>query len=126
MGVAHPKQPSRFADFLRQHRDDVARGWEREVRQLAVARRLDRPTLIDRMSHFVERIGDVTDELTVGTRTWTGEVPAARYGVGRLAHGFEVSEVLRELSVLRDCIMSQLEPMPYRGHMEEQGLLHLA
>ena len=110
---------------------------------MAIARRLDRPTLIDHVPEVLERIGDLTEELTrsrrastsastasstsSNSRTSTLEVTASRYALGRLAHGFDVGEVVRELSVLRECIMTHVHPSPVASRqIWELRSLHVA
>jgi PAS domain S-box-containing protein len=95
----------RLADFLRSHRDTILEAWETEVRRLLPAERLAQPAARDHLPLLLEGIA----ELISGPReTGTGLEPGTAPGglsLERLGEGFDLRQVVRELRLLRRCVL---------------------
>ncbi len=98
-----PEQAPRLGALLRAHREELLAAWERCVRTMPAARELDRPTLIDHVPAVLERIADLAGEPGAGGRP--PEDAAEHHAVHRLGEGLDLTQVVAELGVLRDCIV---------------------
>lgn len=100
---------SRLAAFIRSSRDAIVEDWALLARQLPSASRLDRAQLIDLVPRLLDRIVGLADALARGE---SGPDPAeigARHADARLANGFELVEIVRELAMLRSCLLARIE-----------------
>src|ERR1700754_3466472 len=52
----------RLPAFIRRHRAAILERWEQVVRQLPIARVLDRPALIDHLPQLLDRIASMADD----------------------------------------------------------------
>lgn len=100
---------SALADRLRAEREEILAEWEAGVRTLASAARAPGPAVFDRVPEFldwlVERLdSDAPDE----HRDAFGE----HHALERLQQGFDVVEVVAELALLRECLLSAWETTP--------------
>lgn len=106
-GAPHPG--STLAALLRAHRDEVVEEWAGLVRQLEAARSLPQPALIDHIPVLLERVAEMAEapdhrvEPPLPLRT------AERHALERLEEGFDLRDVVLELAVLRDCLLSLVE-----------------
>ena len=98
-----------LAPLIRRERDTLLAEWRREVRQFAVARELDVPTLNDHIPDLLEELADEleahTDESMVGELKKNSVV----HGLDRLRLGFDVEEVVAEYNALRGVIQDLIE-----------------
>lgn len=97
----------RLGPFLRESRDVLLTSWTARVRALSPARELARPVLVDHVPKIVLRIADALDAGEVG-RVRLGGAPT-QHALDRLAHGFDLEAVIKEYSVLRQCILEHWE-----------------
>ncbi len=102
----HP-DPSdrRLSSFIRARQGEILERWERVVRQLPVARDLDRPALLDHLPELLDRIARMADELAAGGKPRLPPALAEIHAIERLDEGFDLAQVVTEYAVLRDCIV---------------------
>jgi PAS domain S-box-containing protein len=94
-----------LAEFIRSHHGTILAAWEKRARALSPASRLSRTELRDHLPHVVERIAELA-ELAEGS----GELPveeAERHAVDRLQEGYDLSDVVREYSLLREVLLEE-------------------
>jgi PAS domain S-box-containing protein len=119
--------PPRLSELIRAHRQEILATWEQAVRQLPVARNLDRPTLIDHIPSVLDRIADLADEIGTGGSPQLPADVAEIHAIERLGEGFDLAQVVIELSILRDCIMRLWHArLQDSGHVLELRVLHQA
>lgn len=103
-----------LAELVRDHREDIMERWERRARAIPSARRVPRPQL----RNFIPSLLDaIAEELAQSDGTRPAALPIAtaeRHGLDRLAEGFDLAEVVLELSLLRDTILALWEGGPDR------------
>jgi PAS domain S-box-containing protein len=113
----HRSAPPRLTEILRDRRREIIAEWEDVFREFPIARELDHPTLVDQMPSFLDRIVLITEELQQGS---VPELPlraAEIHAVGRLDRGFDLEQIVIELALLRDCIITRM--WGDRGHESE-------
>lgn len=95
----------RLASLIQQERDPLLARWREQVRQLPSARHLDTPTLNDHLPRLLDELAEAlrshSDE-TIPEALKEGSPPA--HGMQRVEDGFDISEVVAEYNILRDCI----------------------
>jgi PAS domain S-box-containing protein len=104
----HRADFSRLTRLLRHHRGEILDAWQQAFRRLPIACDLDQPALRDHVPGFLDRIVEIAEALEAGR---TPELPleaAGEHAVGRLGHGFDLGEVVTELTLLRDTIITRL------------------
>lgn len=95
---------SDLADFLRANRDLILDEWEQAVRELPWGAEIPQLTLIDFMPPLLTRIAELVERFAAGEKP--GPPPEAeRHALDRLKEGFDLEDVIVELSLLRDCIL---------------------
>ncbi|HXU69071.1 MAG TPA: ATP-binding protein [Polyangia bacterium] len=93
-----------FVTFIREHRDDVLREWERRVRALPPAADLDTASLIDHLPHLLEEIADLADAALGGDEKAASCNQPDRHAIARLDQGYDLGHVVTEYSLLRETI----------------------
>jgi PAS domain S-box-containing protein len=97
-------EPRRLSDFLRDHRARILARWEEGVRELRPARGLARPALLDHIPQLLEALEDyVSDVRRDPALNPSDEFPRI-HAVERLELGYDLTDVIEEYSVLRNCI----------------------
>lgn len=99
------EQPSQFSSFIRAHKGDILAAWERTVRKIPAAARLDRPALLDHLPALLDHIADMADDLVAGESPRVPIELGDIHALERLGEGFDLSQVVAELGVLRECIV---------------------
>lgn len=94
-----------LAQFIRDRRHEILGAWEHEVRKLPVASTLDRPALIDHIPDVLDRVAEMADGLAQGTVLTLPKELAEIHAVERLEEGFDLSQVVTEFAILRDCVI---------------------
>lgn len=92
--------PHRLTEFLRTRQQDILARWEAAVRALPSARAIDQLTLIDHIPALLDHIAELVEH--------GGQAPradAAVHSLHRLDEGFDLSEAVTELGMLRDCVL---------------------
>jgi signal transduction histidine kinase len=105
---------ARLAGFLRQRRAMILDEWERRARLLAPARRLDSAALRDHLPQVIEQIAELAEVPSEGV---TRPEPA-QHALHRLYEGYDLADVVREYSLLREIILDATEDSGIRGSDE--------
>lgn len=95
-------QDPTIAGFVRAHRDEILRIWQRRVRALATARRVPGSLLRASVPEMIERVAAYLEARA--DRAQVAE-PGERHGAARLEEGFDLDDALLEISVLRDAVL---------------------
>ena len=94
----------RLGDFLRHERINIMARWETEVRRLHPAEFLTRPILLDHIPEFLDQLAAfVSDARENHDATPSDEFPII-HALERLDLGYDLSEVVAEYAILRECI----------------------
>ncbi len=117
-----------LADLLRRRRDVLIASFERQARQLYAARGLSRVALIDHVPSLIDRIAELaaaadrprSSVRPVGTRE--AEIHASE----RLREGYDLEDVTAEYSILRQCILREIDEAPGRLHEGELEIVDSA
>lgn len=97
-----------LAELIRTRRDRLVAEWTAEIRTLSAAQELSRPVLVDHMPEILERIAEAVASVAVGARRALDEAPK-QHALDRLARGFDLEQVIREYTTLRQCILGMWE-----------------
>ena len=95
------RRPS-LSELLRRFKHEIISDWERQVRALSVARDLSRPALLDHIPMLLDRIADLAEDPACSD---VERATATRHALERLEEGFDLTEVVTELSLLRNAIL---------------------
>jgi signal transduction histidine kinase len=111
-GVATPNSPDEFspsqlAEFLRAHRDDILERWRAAVQDRPASQGLSLETLIDHIPDLLDAIAETGEDYLVDKRARLDTETAERHALERLGEGLDLSQVVIELAVLRDCILQE-------------------
>lgn len=98
----------RLCDLIRHRTPDIVDAWARRVRTLPPARALPRPVLIDDLHDVLARIADAVESDQCALPGARADAPRA-HAIDRLSRGFELDEVIKEYSLLRECILDLWE-----------------
>ena len=96
--------PRRLADFLSERRDEILGEWEKQVRRMDVAERLDRPLLLVHMPEFLDELIHFVDDTRKGHDVQPPDQYPRIHALERLEIGFDLAEVVSEYASLRTCI----------------------
>lgn len=91
--------------LLRENREEILSNWEGIVRALPGARHLSHPRLRD---HMPVVLGWLVDRLAGGDAVFPHE-QSLEHATARAAEGYDLSEVITEYAVLRDCLLELWE-----------------
>lgn len=96
-GQTHPE----LARFLRAHREEILRAWRERVGRLVHEGELE---LLDHIPDLLCTLADV-----IAYQVDRRQVPPVTrlHAADRLKEGFELPQVVQELSILRDCILQR-------------------
>jgi signal transduction histidine kinase len=104
-GLEQPgEQTLRLSDFLRAAKEPILEQWVRAVRQLPRGRSLPRAALGNHIPRLLERIADGLRAVETGRPVQMSELPRL-YALQRMELGFDLSEVVQELSAFRESIL---------------------
>jgi hypothetical protein len=118
----------RLTEILREQSREIVAEWEAELRSVPIARDLDRPALIEQVPAFLDEIASMTEELE---QRPIRQLPLDGFQIqtlGRLVGAFDLEQVVLELAVLRDCIITRLwqRCAPHTGQLLELRILNQA
>ena len=99
--------PSQLAEFLRTRRNEILQRWRVAVQDRPASQGLSLETLIDHIPDLLDSIADTGEEYVVDKRARLDTETAERHALERLGEGFDLSQVVIELAVLRDCILQE-------------------
>lgn len=97
--------PSELAEFLRTHRDAIVERWRAAVEERPAAQGLSLEALIDHIPDLLDAIAETGEAHLADGRARLDTETAERHALERLAEGMDLSQVVIELAVLRDCIL---------------------
>lgn len=83
----------------------ILHDWEQGARRVAAAAKLPRPQLLDHLPRFLEELAGALRDALVGDDPRSADHVAHQHALTRLEEGFDLSEVIQELSILRDVIL---------------------
>lgn len=103
MGNERPTR-TRLCDFVRSRQDRIIILWTERVRTLSPVRETAAPAIVDHLPDILARMADFIESVHTGKPVSLADGPRA-HAVDRLARGFDLSDVVREYSLLRHCIL---------------------
>ena len=95
----------RLVTLIRTQRDALLARWREQVRQLPGAAGLDTPTINNEVPQLLDTLADA---LGSGNETETNAI-SAEHGLLRWQAGFDVTEVVAEYNILRQCLQDAAE-----------------
>ncbi|WP_437332812.1 ATP-binding protein [Sorangium sp. So ce394] len=102
--------PKRLSDFIQRHHDAVLEKWKQRVQSLSPARRLSDTLLTDHipsvLAYIAEATGSEGAEAAVDRRL---RGMPGYHALNRLAHGYDLSDVVMEYAALRAVILELWE-----------------
>lgn len=104
-GASTPGGRADFVSFLRARRADILAEWEKAARENPRAAKLERLQLINAIPVLFDGIVDVVEQSLAGREAELSPEEAGRHALDRLKEGFDLGEVVTELSLLRDCTL---------------------
>jgi PAS domain S-box-containing protein len=115
----------RLTDFIHENRQEILATWELAVRALPVVKTLERPALMDQVPDLLERIAQSADELATGGVAQPPITFAQLRALNKLGEGFDLAQVITELTILRD-IITRMWDQPLRdvGHRRDLHILN--
>ena len=106
MSDPHAQRPPLSA-VLRAQRAEILSCWEDEARRVASAAHLPSPQLLDHIPPLLDRVAELMEREEQPTQGPAPDAMAHQHALARLEEGFDLSEVIQELSLLRDCILAR-------------------
>jgi PAS domain S-box-containing protein len=91
--------------FIRAHKPEILAEWEIVAQRVSAAAKLDRPTLIDHIPALLDQIANHAEQLAAGVPVTEAIEIAQIHALERSNEGYDLTEVIAEYSVLRDCIL---------------------
>jgi len=119
-------EPPRLGALIRARRDEIFARWERAVRALPHAGRLDRPRLIDHIPELLDRIAWMAEERGHDPRPELGKHVSTQHALARLEEGIDLPEVIDEFGVLHEVLRDVLRDSGEQFGIDELGILDRA
>lgn len=113
--------------FVRRYHSEILAEWKALARKLPVAGELSPAALADHVPELLDEIAEIAEEIAAdaGPVQRTAET-ARQHALHRLAEGFDITLVVRELSLLRGAAMSVLSRVGSECSVAEVRALDLA
>lgn len=92
--------------LIKERRDELLAKWRQEVRQLPGAADLDTPTINDQVPELLDSLAAALK--SAGEQQETNAI-SAEHGLLRWQAGFDVTEVVAEYNILRQCVQDAAE-----------------
>ena len=96
----------RLVALIRDQRDDLLVRWRRQVRLLPGAADLDTPTINDQVPELLDSLADSLQPMSEPAET---KAISTEHGLLRWQAGFDVTEVVAEYNILRQCLQDAAE-----------------
>jgi signal transduction histidine kinase len=96
----------RLFALIKNQRDQLLARWREQVRQLPAAANLDTPTINDQVPELLDTLAN---SLKGENETAETNAISAEHGLLRWQSGFDVTEVVGEYNILRQCVQDALE-----------------
>lgn len=100
------QKPLKLSTLIQDRRDELLARWRQQVRQLPGAADLDTPTINDQVPELLARLADSLSQENESRET---NAISAEHGLLRWQAGFDVTEVVAEYNILRQCIEDAAE-----------------
>jgi two-component system phosphate regulon sensor histidine kinase PhoR len=97
---------TKLALLVRERREEVLAKWRQQVRQLPGAANLDTPTINDQVPELLDSLAAA---LKAKTEIQETNAISAEHGLLRWQAGFDVTEVVAEYNILRQCLQDAAE-----------------
>lgn len=95
-----------LASLIKERRDEVLAKWRKQVRQLPGAADLDTPTINDQVPELLDSLATALKSEVIAQET---NAISAEHGLLRWQAGFDVTEVVAEYNILRQCLQDEAE-----------------
>jgi len=104
-----------LSELIDEHRDELVLAWQREVALLPGAEQLDGPTIID---HIPQLLTEVSENLKSDRSEASLILSPSEHGVQRWRAGFDITEVVAEYGILRNCLdrLAEKHNLPLTSH----------
>lgn len=96
----------RLSALIQDQREELLAAWRRQVRELPGAANLDTPTINNEVPELLDHLADA---LKAGDENHKTNAISAEHGLLRWRVGFDVTEVVAEYNILRECLHHQAE-----------------
>src|ERR1044071_1539312 len=96
----------RLVALIRDQRDDLLARWRRQVRLLPGAADLDTPTINDQVPELLDSLADSLKPMSEAAEK---KAISTEHGLLRWQAGFDVTEVVAEYNILRQCLVDAAE-----------------
>lgn len=96
----------RLFSLIKDQREELLATWRRQVRSLPAAAHLDTPTINNQVPQLLDHLADA---LKAGDENHGANSVSAEHGLLRWRVGFDVTEVVAEYNILRECLHSEAE-----------------
>ena len=100
------KPQATLFNLIKERRDELLVRWRQQVRQLPGAATLDAPTINDQVPQLLDNLAEA---LRSGSNDDHTNVISAEHGLLRWQSGFDVTEVVAEYNILRQCLQDAAE-----------------
>ena len=97
---------SRLVTVIKTQREALLARWREQVRQLPGAAGLDAPTINDEVPQLLDNLAEALD---AGDKDRETNAISAEHGLLRWQAGFDVTEVVAEYNILRQCVQDAAE-----------------
>ncbi|WP_437965081.1 ATP-binding protein [Sorangium sp. So ce260] len=102
--------PKRLSDFIQRHRDTILEAWKQRVHAMSPARRLSDPMLTDHIPSVLAYVAEVTAGASTGAAVDRKlRAMPGYHALSRLAHGYDLADVVMEYAALRAVILELWE-----------------
>ena len=98
-----------LSTLLLDERDAILLRWRSQIRTLPAARDLDLPTLNDHIPGWIVDLASSLVSLAAEEEGITSVSSPPAHGAQRFEDGFDISEVVAEYNILRDCVYDLAE-----------------
>jgi two-component system, OmpR family, phosphate regulon sensor histidine kinase PhoR len=104
-----------LSELIDEHRDELIWAWQREVALLPGAEQLDGPTIID---HIPQLLTELSEDLRSDRSEDNLILSPSEHGVQRWRAGFDITEVVPEYGILRNCLyrLAEQHNLPLTNH----------
>src|SRR5262249_43679999 len=96
----------RLSTLIQTRHDELLAHWRQQVRQLPAAATLDTPSINDQVPELLARLAEC---LTRNNEPRETNAISAEHGLLRWQAGFDVTEVVAEYNILRQCVQQAAE-----------------
>src|SRR5262245_13389699 len=109
MRQAAAARPSVVRSFVRTYRSEILAEWRRAARDLQIASQMNAVTFVDHIPELLDESADIAEEFAAGRSSTSPFETARRHALDRLSEGFDITTIVRELSLLRGATLAVWE-----------------